>query len=154
MKAEFTIKAALESDAGIVAELERACFSEPWSEQSILSCMGDTSYIFFIVSSGARAAGYGSMRYILDEAEICNIAVYEYFRRRGAASAILEQMLKAAHDLQLKSIHLEVRASNCAAISLYEKYGFKQSGVRRAFYQKPREDAVLMTKQIDNMEDI
>lgn len=156
MKAEpFRISAAVPDDIVRMAELEKICFSEPWSEQSLCSCCQNPEYIFFTAKCGdGRMAGYSSMRYVLDEAEICNIAVAPESRRKGAASALLSEMIKTARELGLKSIFLEVRAGNEAAIALYKKFGFVKSGLRRGFYEKPREDALVMTRSLEIEEKI
>ncbi len=146
----FKISAAVSDDIPRIAELERLCFSEPWSEQSLLSCCKNPEYIFFTAKDEiGNIAGYCSMRYVLDEAEICNVAIGAEYRRMGAASALVREIIKTACELRLKSISLEVRKSNAAAIALYEKFGFKKSGERRGFYERPREDAVIMIKQIE-----
>lgn len=145
---DFTVTAAGAEHMEQIAELEKLCFSEPWSLASLTACCNDTSYIFFAALKQGSLAGYASFRYILDEAEICNIAVYPKYRRQGAAGRLLGEVIKAAAELKLKKIHLEVRADNAEAISLYEKYGFIRSGIRSGFYEKPREDAILMTREI------
>ncbi len=146
----FKISAAVSDDISRIAQLERLCFSEPWSVQSLTACCKNPEYIFFTAKDkNENIAGYCSMRYVLDEAEICNVAVDAKYRRMGAASALVREIIKTACELHLKSISLEVRESNEAAISLYEKFGFNRSGVRRGFYEKPREDAFIMTKQIE-----
>ena len=151
----FGISAAAPDDIVRMAELEKICFSEPWSEQSLCSCCQNPEYIFFTAKYGdGRIAGYCSMRYVLDEAEICNIAVAPESRRKGAASALLSEMIKTARELGLKSIFLEVRTSNEAAIALYKKFGFTVSGLRRGFYEKPREDALIMIRSLETEEEI
>ena len=146
----FKICAASYSDIIRIAELEKLCFSEPWSHESLMSCFKNPEYIFFTAKeSGGNIIGYSSMRYVLDEAEICNVAVDIEERRKGVASALMKEILKTAEELKLKSIFLEVRESNLAAINLYERLEFKKSGIRKNFYEKPREDAIIMAKHIE-----
>ena len=85
------------------------------------------------------------MQYVLDEGYINNIAVSPSYRRRGVASALMDRLIDSARGLSLAFLTLEVRCGNHAAISLYEKYGFERVGLRRGYYEKPREDALLMT---------
>ena len=120
----FKISAAVSDDIPRIAQLERLCFSEPWSVQSLTACCKNPEYIFFTAKDkNENIAGYCSMRYVLNEAEICNVAVDAKYRRMGAASALVREIIKTACELHLKSISLEVRESNEAAISLYEKFG-------------------------------
>ena len=90
--------------------------------------------------------GYAGMQVVLDEAEITNIAVDAPYRKRGIAGKLLESLEIICRKKNVKYLHLEVRESNTAARSLYGKMGFEIDGIRKSFYQKPTENAVLMTK--------
>ena len=130
----------------VLAELEARCFSEPWSEQSLRTELTNPLAVFYVTEVGDRIAGYVGMYHVIDEANICNIAVHPDSRRRGIAAALLAKIDEYARQRHLRLVTLEVRTSNTAAIRLYETCGFQQQGVRRAFYRKPAEDAVIMTK--------
>ena len=96
----------------------------------------------------ARAShrlGYANFLHVLDEGDIGNVAVAPEFRRQGVADALLEALCARAAALDLAFLTLEVRASNAPAIALYRKHGFQAVGQRRNYYQKPDEDALLMT---------
>ena len=141
---------ARSADAAAIAALEAACFSDPWPEDFILRRLDN-----FLVArpengepgfSDSTAAGYVCLSHVLDEGSIDNIAVVPELRRRGLADALLDAAENEARALSLTFITLEVRASNIPAIALYEKHGFTRVGLRRGYYEKPREDALLMTK--------
>lgn len=136
-----------EADIPEAAALERACFSEPWSEASFLTELRGGA-VFFAAFEQGRLAGYAGMQVLLDEGGITNVAVDASFRRRGIARALVGALLEYGDAHALASITLEVRESNAPAIALYEGYGFAPVGRRRGFYSAPREDAVLMTKYL------
>ena len=91
---------------------------------------------------------YGGMLITVDEGQITNIAVHPDYRRKGLGAAIVRTLLRHAKDAKLESVSLEVRASNAAAIKLYEQAGFVEMGRRKGFYQKPTEDALVMVCKI------
>lgn len=130
-----------------VAELERLCFSEPWSENS-LKILTEEGGVGFAILCDGRAVAYGGMTHVLDEGQITNIATHPDFRRRGFARALVTALSEYAAQNGISSVFLEVRASNLSAISLYTLCGFERIGVRKNFYRRPVEDAVMMKKVI------
>ena len=86
------------------------------------------------------------MMYVLDEGYISNVAVSPEYRRQGIADALIERLCIICRGLELSFVTLEVRAGNMPAIALYEKHGFHRVGLRRNYYERPREDALIMTK--------
>ena len=134
-----------------VAEIERLCFSQPWSEQSLGLLIADGSVGFVALVDGAVAA-YGGMLYVLDEGQITNIATHPDYRRRGLARAVVDALCEYAMEKELCSVFLEVRESNLAARELYRGCGYAEIGTRRRFYRDPTEDAVLMERKIDHKE--
>ena len=129
-----------------IAKLEKVCFSEPWSEEGILEAyrLGTR---FFVAEIDNRFAGYIGIKAVIDEGYITNIAVFPEFRRKGAANALINKVFEFAIEKRLSFASLEVRPSNTAAVTLYEKAGFKEEGRRKDFYRLPREDALIMTKR-------
>ena len=129
-----------------IASLEDLCFSEPWSEEGILEAyrLGTR---FFVAESGKNFMGYIGIKAVIDEGYITNVAVYPQYRRTGVATALINKVFEYAEEKRLSFVSLEVRASNTAAVSLYEKTGFKEEGRRKDFYRLPREDALIMTKR-------
>ena len=130
-----------------VAELERLCFAEPWSAKALELLLGDGAYAYVCVVDGEVVA-YGGMLLALDEGQVTNVAVHPAHRRRGYGERVFSAMLEEARQRELIQISLEVRASNEAAITLYEKTGFTVAGRRRNFYKHPTEDALVMLKAL------
>ncbi len=138
------IRAYLPGDEVYIADLEKECFSEPWSENAVLeSAKNDT--LFLVFEEAGAILGYGGLQIVLDESYVTNIAVTAKARGRGIGKAITAALLTAAKERDLSFVSLEVRASNTVAISLYEGLGFKTVGKRKNFYKAPREDALIMT---------
>ncbi len=135
-------------DESAIAELEAACFSSPWSEAAVLSSHNE-GIRFFIYEKDGKTVGYVGLQRVLDEGYITNIAVSPDCRRQGIAKALLSELDRLAESLSLSFISLEVRGSNSAAISLYTALGYKREGIRRGFYDNPKEDAIIMTKRRD-----
>ncbi|MBQ9162167.1 MAG: ribosomal protein S18-alanine N-acetyltransferase [Clostridia bacterium] len=130
------------------AELERLCFSSPWSRESLKLLTNDGIGVGFVCECEGKIAAYGGMLIAVDEGQITNVAVHPDYRRRGMAGAILNSLMRYAKSCHADSVTLEVRASNAAAIALYKKAGFVEVGRRRAFYTKPVEDAIIMTVKL------
>lgn len=131
-----------------IARLEKECFSTPWSEQTIEDAF-KTGTRFFVAQKDNSVLGYVGISAILDEGYITNVAVFPEARQQGVASALLNSLFEFAKENSLSFISLEVRESNNAAISLYQKFGFKTEGKRKNFYSAPQEDALIMTKRFD-----
>ena len=111
----------------------------------LASQLPDDRHVFLIAAAGETVLGYANFLHVLDEGDIGNVAVAPEFRRQGVADALLEALCARAAALDLAFLTLEVRASNAPAIALYRKHGFQTVGQRRNYYQKPDEDALLMT---------
>lgn len=130
-----------------VLQLEQTCFSVPWTETMLTDALFDPQASFIVAEDDeGNVVGYAGLHAVLDEGYIDNVAVEPDARRHGVASALLDVFCRFG-AANLSFLTLEVRASNTAAIGLYEKYGFQQVGLRPGYYQKPREDAVIMTRE-------
>lgn len=132
-----------------IAELERECFSEPWSEKALLESM-QAGTKFFAVCQASTVLGYVGISTVLDEGYITNVAVTKSARRQGVASLLMHRLSVLARENSLSFISLEVRASNDSARALYQKFGYRDEGLRKGFYRNPTEDAVIMTKRFEN----
>ena len=129
-----------------VAGIEKECFSVPWSEKALEEEIGNKVSRFFVCLKDKEVIGYAGMHIMSGECYIDNIAVKMSHRRQKIGEALLKTLIETAKAENGEFISLEVRKSNAAAISLYEKYGFKNVGVRKNFYDLPTEDAIIMTK--------
>ncbi len=132
-------------DEKVIAEIERECFESPWSENAVLSSI-DSGDVFLTLEEGFEVIGYVGLKSVLDEGYINNIAIKKEHRRKGGATLLLKSLIEKAKQMDLAFISLEVRVSNQNAISLYEKFGFENKGIRKNFYENPKEDAIIMTK--------
>ena len=134
------------------AELEKLCFSSPWSASSLELLTNEGIGVGYLLTvpaapgSEPAVAAYGGMLITVDEGQITNIAVHPDHRRKGYGAAITRALLRHAKDARLESVSLEVRASNTAAIALYESFGFTERGRRRNYYDLPKEDALILTR--------
>ena len=130
-----------------VAELERMCFSAPWNEAMLEEELyNDTAS--FIVAEGedGQVLGYAGLHVILDEGYIDHVAVRPTCRRQGIADRLLDVFCRFG-QANLAFLTLEVRPSNTAAVALYEKHGFREAGRRKDYYENPKEDALLLTRE-------
>lgn len=147
---DIQIRKLCNSDIGSVAELEKNCFSLPWSYESLLKEVDNENSIFAVALVDNQVLGYGGMLIVADEGDITNIAVCASHRGRGIGRAIIEFLLEEGIKKGLTAFTLEVRVSNEPAIALYRNLGFISAGVRPGFYDKPKEDALIMWKYMDN----
>ena len=130
------------------AELERLCFADPWSERMLREHLDNQcAAAIAAVGEDGTLLGYAGLLVVLDEGYITNVAVRPAYRRQGIASDLLGVFERFARGHQLAFLTLEVRASNAAAIALYEIMGYARVGVRKNYYEHPREDAVIMTRE-------
>ena len=125
--------------------IEVECFSEPWPEQSIVSQLTGQNQIFLVALDGDAVIGYVGMMCVLDEGYISNVAVTASYRRQKIADRLIDTLIGKANELNLSFATLEVRESNEPAKTLYAKHGFEVVGLRKNYYTKPKENAVLMT---------
>ena len=130
-----------------VAELEKLCFSAPWSERSIAAELDNPISLWLVAVSGDLVVGYVGSQSVMDEADMMNIAVHPDFRRVGVAESLVSALCDHLRRRQVRSLSLEVRASNAPAKALYEKLGFAQVGCRPNYYKAPKEDALILRKE-------
>ena len=140
----MVIREMTAEDVPEVHRIEEECFSQPWSEKAFYEELENPYGRTLVAVLESKAAGFINVRSIGGEIYINNIAVSGDFRRKGVGDGLLSALEKAFEAYEF--ITLEVRESNIPAIRLYEKHGFRQVGKRKNFYEKPTEDAILMTK--------
>ena len=130
-----------------IAALEKICFSDPWSENSIASELENKLAHWLVAQEGKMVAGYIGSQTVMGETDMMNVAVHPDFRRRGIAEALVKRLVEDLQAMESHCLTLEVRASNAPAIALYEKLGFSQIGRRKNYYRNPREDALILRKE-------
>ena len=134
-----------------VAELERVCFTTPWSRNMLAEELDNYLSAFLVaLDDNDNVAGYAGLQAVLDEGYITNVAVRPDCRRQGIAGKLLQVFLDFAKGNHLAFLSLEVRASNYDAIALYGSRGFRSVGRRKNYYAHPREDAIIMTKEFEH----
>lgn len=134
-------------DVDAVATIEKECFSIPWSKESIEKELTNKDSFFCVCEIDGKTVGYAGIYLAYPEGEITNIAITKKHREHGYAGQLLEFMFENTGKLGITDYTLEVRVSNEAAIKLYEKYGFVSEGIRKNFYDMPKEDANIMWKR-------
>lgn len=128
---------------GEVARIEELCFSEPWSEKSLLMLTKNNG-IGFVVTVEDKVVSYGGMLCVAEEGQITNIATHPEYRRNGYGEAVVNALIRHGKVSGLQEIYLEVRVTNQNAIDLYAKLGFERVGERKNFYRDPVENAAIM----------
>lgn len=134
-------------DVPQIAELERICFSDPWSAQSIATELDNSLSCWLVAADGEKVVGYVGSQTVLDGSDMMNIAVAPDFRREGLAEALVNALIDCLRQRKSRCLILEVRVSNTPAITLYEKLGFVEIGRRKNYYRNPKEDALILRKE-------
>ena len=132
-----------------IALLEKECFSEPWSEQSLKAELKNVNAHFFVAQNKGKILGYIGAHCYSGECYISNVAVFREYQNQKIGSMLLKNFIEFIKD-KCEFISLEVRKSNLLAIKLYEKFGFKKVAIRKDFYKKPSEDALIYTLFFNN----
>lgn len=130
-----------------VAQLERMCFSSPWSERAIAGELNNSLARWLVAVESDQVVGYIGSQAVMGEADVMNLAVLPEFRGKGIGRKLVETLIAELSAVNVSSLTLEVRASNETALRLYTKLGFKQVGRRPCYYFAPREDALILRKE-------
>ena len=145
---KLIIRKAAESDVPAVEAVEKACFSVPWSYESLYHDILENKLAFYIVAEiDGKVCGYVGVWKIFDEGHITNVAIAPEYRRMHIASAMLSVLFDVTGAQGIEGYTLEVRAGNRAAIALYEGFGFREAGLRKGYYEDNGEDAIIMWKE-------
>ena len=131
-----------------LAQLEKICFSQPWSEKSLSEELDNRTAHFLVAESDEKIAGYIGIFVVCESCYVSNVAVFPEYRRQGVAKQLIERACVVAEENGAESISLEVRPSNAAAVSLYGSVGFEEVGLRKNFYRATVEDALIMTRTL------
>lgn len=130
-----------------IAELEKVCFSDPWSAKSIAAELDTTLSLWLVALDGDVVVGYAGSQSVMGETDMMNIAVSPAYRRQQIGERLVTELVVRLKEKGSHSLMLEVRASNIPAQKLYEKLGFVLVGSRPKYYRNPREDALILRKE-------
>lgn len=132
-----------------VAEIEQTCFSDPWSRRMLSEHLENGCAATLVaLGSDGTVLGYAGLLVVLDEGYITNVAVRPEYRRQGIAGELLSVFHRFAEGNNMAFMTLEVRESNASARALYTKHGFTEVGVRKNYYDHPKENAIIMTLEV------
>lgn len=132
-----------------IAEIEAQCFgANAWSSYAVLDAAAREDFIILCAFEGEKCIGYADAFFVLDELDICNIAVDAEYRRRGVGKKLLSALISWAEENEISLVTLDVRVSNAGARAMYEGFGFAPAGERRDFYKNPRENAIIYEKTL------
>lgn len=131
-----------------IYEIEKESFPDPWSVSAISQEIADKHSVCFVALYNTRVVGHVTMRHIINEGHISNIAVAKKDQRMGVGSLLLSALIDEAIKMEMIGVTLEVRQSNTAAIKLYQNHDFVEEGRRKNYYQSPTEDALIMWRYI------
>ena len=143
----MTIERMNESHVAAVAALEKLCFADPWSLSSVASELKNPLALWLVAVEEDVVCGYIGSQSVMGESDMMNVAVHPDHRRKGLGEMLVLALCEALSG-ENTSLALEVRSSNAPAISLYEKLGFVQVGLRRNYYRNPKEDALILRKEL------
>lgn len=130
-------------------EIEKECFSVPWSREALLDELGNPMAHYVVCTDRqGNVVGYIGSRIVLDSADITNVAVRPQYRRQGIGYELVNRMLEEMILRGVSSVLLEVRESNLPAQNCYTRAGFTPVGRRKGYYDLPKEDALLMGRQL------
>lgn len=140
----LTIREMTEEDVPYVCEIEEATFSMPWKADDFIDMIRRDDLTYLVAELDGTIIGGAGFRNVLGDGEITNVAIESAYRGRGYGKILVGELLKKGREMGADEFTLEVRVSNTPAIKLYESLGFKSEGIRPGFYEKPREDAMIM----------
>ena len=143
----MTIERMNETHVAAVAALEKLCFADPWSLSSIASELNNPLALWLVAVEDGDLIGYIGSQSVMGESDMMNVAVHPDHRRKGLGEMLVLAVCDALSGEHTR-LALEVRSSNAPAISLYEKLGFVQVGLRRNYYRNPKEDALILRKEL------
>ena len=136
-----------ETHISAVAEMEKLCFSDPWSVNSITSELNNPLSLWLVAMDEDKLVGYVGSQSVLGWSDMMNLAVLPDYRRQGVGEGLVKELIEKLQEQKNTCLTLEVRSSNAPAIGLYEKMGFVQVGKRPNYYRNPKEDALIMRKE-------
>lgn len=133
-----------EKDLEEVAALEEAVFSQPWSKKSFADSIAKSENLYLTAYENGELVGFCGLWGVGEEGQITHVCVKDTARGKGIGKALVLAMLEKGKERGLQAFTLEVRVSNTPARELYKKVGFTEAGIRKGFYDAPKEDAMIM----------
>ncbi|HOE65354.1 MAG TPA: ribosomal protein S18-alanine N-acetyltransferase [Candidatus Hydrogenedentes bacterium] len=131
-----------------VVRIEQEAYPEPWTVGMFRQEIESNLSHFYVMELGDELVGYGGFWLVLDEAHVTSVTIKNSQRRKGLGRALMTFLLDKAREAEARIATLEVRVSNVRARSLYESLGFQSVGLRKGYYPKTNEDAVVMLKEL------
>lgn len=144
---KIIVRDMTKADIPAVCEIENQAFSLPWSAKAFEESLELPHAMFLVAQCDDVICGYCGMYQVFQEGDITNVAVLPEYRQTGVGSRLLQGLISKALEREICDITLEVRESNEPAIRLYTKFGFENAGIRKGFYEKPKENAIVMWKR-------
>jgi len=144
----YIIRTMEKKDIAQVSEIEKSIFSIPWSENSFIEASENENNIYLVCVENEEITGYCGLWTVLGEGNVTNVAVSVKHRGKGYGSALMKELQNRGLEKDVGKYFLEVRQSNVIALNLYLSVGFKKIGIRKNFYERPAEDAVIMSKEV------
>jgi ribosomal-protein-alanine N-acetyltransferase len=137
------------ADVAAVSSIETEAFSSPWSRETFTSLLDRPGLELLVLEDEHEGVvGYAVLWCVLDQGELANVAVTPRLRGRGLGAKLLSRILEVARDRGVETVYLEVRASNVRALELYHRFGFSEVGRRTGYYERPKEDALIMMARL------
>lgn len=143
----MTIISMTSAHVAQIAELEKRCFNDPWSENSIASELNNRLSCWLVALEGDVVIGYVGSQTVLGETDMMNIAVHPDYRNQGVAKNLIQTLMDTLSGQGSHSLMLEVRQSNEPAKNLYASLGFETVGIRKNYYRNPKENALILRKE-------
>lgn len=148
----ITVREASAQDVPCIVEIASITISTEWNQAYVKDRLSRDDTVIFVAEDDGLLIGFAAFRRVGDDGELLQIATFPECRRRGAGGLLLSKTLSFARECGLNSVFLEVRRSNAAAISLYEKFDFKQVRIRKDYYTDPVDDAIVMAREAGEQE--
>ena len=143
----IAIRTMQKQDVDAVTSLEENSFSMPWKRQDFEDILTNPDRIYLVAEAEDKIVGRCMLTIIAGEGDISNVAVDEKYRGKHIATMLLKELLRYGEEQGIGDFTLEVREQNHTAIRLYEHAGFASEGIRPNFYEKPKDNAVIMWKR-------
>jgi [ribosomal protein S18]-alanine N-acetyltransferase len=138
-----------EEDVEAVVDIETGAFSSPWSRETFINLIDRPGLELMVVEDRAEGiVGYAVLWCILDQGELANVAITPRLRGKGLGRLLMTRVIEVARTRGVEALYLEVRVSNAPAADLYQSLGFTEVGVRKGYYDDPKEDARIMMARL------